>query len=257
MNGGDPRDMWGRTLNRVLPKAARRAMTQRFKQLTARPRIGAVDFGDLRRLSPVCSDWGFNRGTPVDRHYIERFIAQHGGDVRGRVLEIGTNELTLRYGGARVDRSDVLHAADARPPITIIGDLVSGSGLPEGAFDCALVTQTLQFIYDNHAVIRTLQRILKPGGVALVTVPGITKISPEDMNRWGQYWSYTSRSARTLFEEAFTSEAVTIEAAGNVLAATAFLYGVAAEELSASELDYVDPQYEVLIGVRAQKTSQA
>ena len=227
------------------------------RRLTARPRIGRVSFGDLRRTLPICRDWGYSRGTPIDRHYIDRFLARNAGDVRGHVLEVGTNELTLRYGGDRVVRSDVLHVADAKPVITIIGDLVSGAGLPSDEFDCAVVTQTLQFIYDNHAVVRTLHRILKPGGVALVTVPGITKISPEDMNRWGQYWSYTSRSARTLFQEAFTPQDVTVEAEGNVLAAAAFLYGVASEELSHSELAHIDGQFEVLIGVRAQKASTA
>jgi SAM-dependent methyltransferase len=228
---------------------------ERLRRSLARPSIGRVNFGDLRRTSPICRDWGYGRGTPIDRHYIDRFVKRHAADVRGRVLEVGTNELTRRYGGERVTCSDVLHVTYAGPPITIVGDLVSGAGLPTGVFDCALVTQTLQFIYDIHAVARTLHRILTPGGVALVTVPGITKISPEDMNQWGQFWSLTSRSARQLFEEAFTPENVTVEAEGNVLAAAAFLYGVASEELSPSELDEIGGEFEVLIGIRAQKAS--
>jgi hypothetical protein len=42
-------------------------------------------------------------------------------------------------------------------------------------------------------------------------------------------------------------------AGGNVLAATAFLYGLAAEELSREELDHLDLRYPVTIGIRATK----
>jgi hypothetical protein len=116
-----------------------------------------------------------------------------------------------------------------------------------------ILTQTLQVIYDVPAALRTLHRILKPGGVALVTVAGISKISRYDMDRWGYYWSFTSRSARRLFEEVFTPANVTVEAHGNVLAAIAFLHGLATEELRQAELDSFDPDYEMLITVRAVK----
>jgi SAM-dependent methyltransferase len=242
-----------RALDWILPKETRRALARRARQLTAHPPVGRLDFGDLRRVSPICADWGFSRGTAIDRYYIDRFIARHSGDIRGRVLELGTDDLTRRFGGANVAQTDVLHVEDAGPPVTIVGDLTTGAGLDSDLFDCALVTQTLHFIYDVHAVVRTLHRILKPGGVALVTVPGISKISPEDMKRWGQYWTFTSLSARRLFEEAFQAEGITVEAQGNVLAATAFLMGLAVEELTEAELDHVDQYYETLVGVRAQK----
>lgn len=242
-----------RAVKWFLPRRARRAVMRQVELWSARPRVGGVDFGDLRRPSPICADWGFSRGTPIDRHYTRQFVSRHASDIQGRVLEIGTNELTVQYGGKRVSHSDVLHVIDPAPPVTIVADLTAGQGLPSGAFDCVIATQTLQFIYDVHAVLRTLYRILKPEGVVLATVPGITKISPEDMERWGQYWSFTSRSARQLFEEAFPPEAVHVETYGNVLAATAFLQGVAAEELSEKELDHADRLYEMLVCVRAMK----
>ena len=49
-------------------------------------------------------------------------------------------------------------------------------------------------------------------------------------------------SARRLFENAFAPERLLIEGHGNVLAAVAFLEGVAAEELASTDLDYHDPQ---------------
>ena len=58
---------------------------------------------------PVSRAWGYDRGTPVDRYYIEKFLEQHSIDVQGCVLEIGDNFYTLRYGGTRVEKSEVLN----------------------------------------------------------------------------------------------------------------------------------------------------
>jgi hypothetical protein len=238
---------------RLVPLTARRSLMRWWTTLTRRPRIGRVDFGDLRRLEPISDDWGFDRGTPIDRFYIDRFLSAEAPAVRGRVLEIGNADMTVRYGGDRVTRSDVLHAADPSPPVTIVGDLAKGDGIPAAAFDCAIITQTIQLIYDVHAVVRTLHRLLAPGGVALVTMPGITRISRYDMDRWGQFWCFTTRSARQLFEEAFAPANIDVIAYGNLLAATAFLHGLAAEELDVDELTKADPDFQTLIAVRAQK----
>jgi hypothetical protein len=232
---------------------ALRAAAGWLRALTRRPRVGGVDFGDLRRLAPISATWGFDRGTPVDRFYIDRFMRSHHEDVRGRVLEIANPSMTLRYGGDRVTKSDVLHPVPAPAPVTLVGNIETGDGIPEGGFDCAIVTQTLLLVYDVRASVHTLNRILAPGGVALVTVPGITKISREDMDQWGQFWSFTSASLRRLFTEAFDPAGVSVEAYGNVLAATAFLHGLAAEELTESELLHRDRDFEVLLAVRAAK----
>jgi len=240
-------------VERLVPRTTRRGVMRWLRTLTQRPRVGSVDFGDLRRLQPISNDWGFDRGTPIDRFYIDRFLSAQAQAVRGRVLEIGNADMTRRYGGDRVTRSDVLLAADAGPPVTIVGDLTKGEGIPSASFDCAIITQTIQFIYDVHAVVQTLYRILAPDGVALVTVPGITRISRYDMDRWGQYWCFTTRSAQLLFEEAFAPGNIRVAAYGNVLAATAFLHGIAAGELDADELLTLDPDFQTLIAVRAQK----
>ena len=64
---------------------------------------------------------------------------------------------------------------------------------------------------------------------------------------------FRARSARNLFEEAFAPANVDVRAYGNVLAATAFLHGVAAEELETAELLDSDPGFETLIAIRARK----
>lgn len=241
--------MSGVGLRRLLPRSLRGWISR----LWSWPPVGHVRFGSLRRVRPISREWGFDRGRPVDRYYIEGFLAAHADAVRGRVLEVAGDCYTRMFGGDRVIRSDVLHVADSHPGVTIVADLSRGDGIPSGTFDCVIVTQTLQCIYDVKAAIGTLHRILVPGGVVLATVPGISKVSREDMDRWGYYWSFTSGSMRRLFEEFFEPRDVVVEAHGNVLSAIAFLHGLADGELERHELDFSDPDYEVLIGVRAVK----
>jgi SAM-dependent methyltransferase len=209
-----------------------------------------VDWGNLRREAPL-SWFGFDRGVPIDRFYIEHFLNACRGDIRGRVLEIGDDGYTRKFGASAVERSDVLYAAPGLPGATLVGDLATGAGIPEAAFDCIILTQTLPYIYDIHAAIQQTLRALRPAGVLLATVPGITRISRPDMDQWGDYWRLTSLSTRRLLEEAFAPEHVSVQVYGNLVTAVAFLYGLAAEELSGAELERVDPDFEVLIGARA------
>lgn len=233
----------------VLPVPLRRHV----KRLMAWPRVGRVQFGSLRRLTPISDVFGADRGSPIDRYYINGFIARHQDDIRGRVLEIGHDLYTRRYGGNRVTRSDVLHVSADNPAATIVGDLTSAEHIPTDAFDCIIFTQTLQCIYDIRAALRTLHRVLKPGGTLLTTCHGISQLSPFDMERWGEYWRFTTRSAQRFFEEVFPPERIEVRAHGNVLVAVAFLHGLAEAELAEDELDYHDPAYQVVITVKAVK----
>jgi SAM-dependent methyltransferase len=207
----------------------------------------------LTRLEPVSRTFGFERGRPIDRWYIERFLAAHASDVRGRVLEVAESTYSQRYGGDGVERADVLHAAPGNPQATIVGDLTTGEGIPEAAFDCFVMTQTLPFIYEVADAVRGVHRLLKPGGIVLASVPGMSQVSREDQRDWGDWWRFTSQGARRLFGEVFGDDAVQVTAHGNVLAACAFLYGLAAEDLTQAQLAHHDPEYELLTTVRAVK----
>lgn len=211
-----------------------------------------LDLGALRRTSPIDANWGYERGTPIDRIFIERFIGMHAADIRGRILEIAAPDYTTRY-GRDVEHVDILMATEGNPEATIVADLVDAPQIPSDAFDCAIVTETLQFVYDVRAALATLHRILAPGGVVLATVPGITKISPPEDAQFGEWWHYTGRSALRLGEEAFGAGNVEVVTYGNVLTAAGFLFGLAAADLRADELALHDPLYEVVIGIRAVK----
>ena len=238
-----------RRIAAVLPGRLRERLLRGRERV---PAVGRVRFGDLHRLTPISQCFGFDRGLPVDRYYIERFLARHASEIVGRVLEIGDDTYTRRFGGSRVSRSDVLHVHHGNPRATFVGDLTDPVVLPEAAFDCIVLTQTLQLIYDVPLAIARIHRALAPGGVVLVTAPGISQI---DRGEWGKtwFWSFTPAALLALFSDVFGPEAVMVERYGNVFAATAFLQGLAVEELDTSDLDPIDQAYPVIVALRARK----
>jgi GT2 family glycosyltransferase len=220
------------------------------------PRRRTVRLGSLRRLTPVSSRFGFDRGQPVDRHYVESFLRDHARAIRGRVLEIGDDSYSRRFGAERVTQQDVLHVVPGHPAVTIVADLANAPHIPPEAFDCIVLTQTLHYIFDLDAAVATLWRILKPGGVLLVTLPGISRICRDQEDKEADCWRFTASSARKLFEAHFGTANTRVQTYGNVLTAVAFLEGLAVEDLRPHELDHHDPDYQVTIAVAAVKGNQ-
>ena len=207
----------------------------------------------LQRLQQIGSVHGFDQGLCVDRYYIEQFLSAHAVDFQGHVLEIGDDTYTRRYGGEGVTKSDILHKSADNPNATIVADLTCADNIPPETFHCIIVTQTLQYIYELSATIRTLHRILKPDGVVLATLPGIAYISRYDLEHWGEYWRLTTLSAKRLFEDFFPPKNVEVQAYGNLLTTLAFLCGLPADGLTPEELNYHHPDFQLLITVRAVK----
>jgi SAM-dependent methyltransferase len=137
--------------------------------------------------------------------------------------------------------------------VTIVGDLTQPGTLRRNRYDCIVLTQTLQFIYDMKAALSTLAAALKPGGVLLLTVPGISQISGYDERLTGDFWRFTPSSVQRLLEEHFSRESIEVRGYGNVLTAIAFLHNVAQEELKKSELEASDAQYPMIVAARAVK----
>jgi peptidoglycan/xylan/chitin deacetylase (PgdA/CDA1 family) len=213
---------------------------------------GAVEWGDLRRADPVSRDWGYDRGDPIDRRYIEDFLAGHSSDISGVVLEVQEDDFTRRFGGPRVARSEVVDLDDTNPRATLITDLRAAAGLDDAGFDCIVLTQTLHVIDDMAAAIRECARILRPGGVLLATLPSASRVCLE-YGEDGDLWRMTPAGCRTLFARAFGPENVDVTACGSVLTNVAFLHGFACAELTDPEFDATDPYHPLVVGVRARK----
>lgn len=232
---------------RLLPGALRRVLG------AAEPDYppGTVRWGSLRRTTPFNRAWGYGRGTPIDRVYIEDFLHRHAEDVRGACLEILNADYTRRFGATRVTSSDVLDIDPANTAATIVADLGDRDSIPAERFDCVVFTQTLHLIPDMETAVANVWRALSPGGVLLLTVPALGRHEPRQglhPDRWrvtklGLEWLLTGLS----------NARVDITTYGNVLSCTAFLYGLAAEELRPEELRVVDREFPLLVGGRVLK----
>ena len=221
------------------------------------PPRGSVSFGDLRRVTPISASFGLERGSPIDRYYIEAFLSANSADIKGRTLELGDPYYIDKYGDGRVTRPEVLHYVEGNPLATIVADLTEAPHIESDSFDCVIFTQTLQMIWDMNAAMATLHRILKPGGVLLLTTSGISKIGRRlGRDDWGEYWRMTAPAVERMATEIFPEATVVVTPYGNVLSACAYLQGLSLEELESAELDFVDPDFEVIVGARIRKAER-
>jgi SAM-dependent methyltransferase len=218
-------------------------------------RPGAVKWGDLRRAAPFSRDWGYDRGTPIDRIYIETFLARHTGDVRGACLEVMNADYTDRFGGARVTRRDVLDINPGNTAATVVADLAEADSLPEKRFDCVIFTQTLHLIPDMRIALDNVWRAIAPGGVLLLTVPALGR---HDVRKGFHHdrWRVTRTGLEWLLAALPDARAETTTF-GNLLSCTAFLYGLAGEELRPDELQVADPAFPLIVAARVRKEKVA
>lgn len=212
-----------------------------------------VNWLNLRILSPISNVFGIDRGKPIDRYFIENFLDDRKDLIKGVVLEIGDNKYTEMF-GVEVTKSEILtyNIDDTRKNI-IIGDLTKHDNLQKDKYDCIILTQTLNFIFDYKRAILGVYYSLKKGGSVLVTSSGISQISKYDNERWGDFWRFTENGLRKSFEEVFPKENIKTKSYGNVLSSISYLHGISSEELTDKELEFNDPNYPLLITLIAKK----
>jgi len=200
-------------------------------------------WGNLRRVTPLSQMYGFDRGTPIDRYYVAKFLSARRALIAGRVLEIQTTDHARRYGSGVA----VMHTLDINAAFhpTYLCDLAFADVVPSGSYDCFLLPNTLCFLRDLDAALRHARRIVRSGGVILATVPAFVPLTPDVPDLWHASADGWREVAARVWPDCETS----IDTHGNCLAAAASMYGVAAEELTAAELDVRDPRYPVLVTI--------
>ena len=204
--------------------------------------------GGVRSVKPISTSYGFDRGKPVDRYYIESFIEENKKHIKGVCLEITDNEYTKKY-GKHVTKSDVLDINTGNKQANIYGDLQDVSHIPDNTYDCFILTQTLLMIDDYEAAIRESKRILKPGGVMLVTLSTLSPV----WNIKHHMWRFTGASANYIFGKYFSRKKYEVNTYGNALTGQAFWVGMAIEDLTKEELEYNDPHFPVVVTIKATK----
>jgi len=211
-----------------------------------------TNWKNLRSIEPISRFFGFDRGTPIDRVYIEHFLSLNRSSISGIVCEISDDYYSKKF-GMGVVKFEIFSFSRDLPNVTIAGDLTQLEFLPKNSIDCFIATQTLNFIYDYKKAIEGIFHMLKEGGVTLVTVSGISQISRYDMDRWGDFWRFTPLSIFKVFEEVFGVGKVEVSSYGNVLAAVCLLEGISAEELTHDELFHMDKDYPITITIKGIK----
>ena len=200
---------------------------------------------------PISRSFGREIGEPIDRFYIERFLTEYRNDIKGHVMEVADDTYTRMF-GENVIKSSVLHINGWNN--TIKGDLETGVGIEDNMVDCLICTQTIQMIYKIVNAMKNIYRLLKQGGVALITIHGISQISLGDYNNWGEYWRVTKKTALLIAKDAgFLDRNIEICSYGNVKTTMCFLYGMSQEQLDKRDFEYCDNQYPLIIGIRVKK----
>lgn len=210
----------------------------RVSALARAARRRAVRYGSFRRLTPIVGNWGLGRGQPVDRYFIERWVERHRATIRGRVLEVQKPDYGERYPDA-ITHLDILDIDADNPLATVIADLRVPNSLPAEAYDCAIVTQTLQFVDDLVAAVANLWNSLAPGGSLIVTMPTTSKL--EESLADVECWRVTPHGMRSVLERGCPGGVIETAGYGNILVSTAFLYGLVTDDLRPAELDHYDP----------------
>jgi len=203
-----------------------------------------------RSLKPISTKFGFDRGKPIDRYYIESFLEENKEYIEGVCLEITDNAYTKEFGDERVIKSDVLDIDRTNKQANIYGDLRNlKSIIAKNTYDCIILTHVLGMIDDYETAIREISRILKPGGVLLFTSSCFSPTYEVESN----FWRFTPASTKYVFSKYFSDANLEVKSYGNALAGQAFWLGFAQEELSNRELEYNDPHFPCIVAARAVK----
>lgn len=202
-------------------------------------------------LVPVSRRFGQERGNAIDRYYIEKFLSAHKGNIKGTVMEIAEKRYINMF-PEKVSEAVVLHVNGWGEGV-VQGNLATGEGIGSDCVDCLICTQTVQFIYDIHSVIKNIYKLLKPGGTVMLTASAICQISLYDYKNWGEYWRFTDQSMRKWLSEIFEEEQIQVYTYGNMKAAAAFMFGLCLEEMNTDDLEYQDEQFPMIIAAVARK----
>ncbi len=213
--------------------------------------LGLPRWGNLRRAKPFSECWGFDRGSPVDRYYLHRFLERHSHAIRGTVLEVQDSIYTQRFGRDVVNA----HTIDINPAHrpTFRCDLARSDGvIPSDGYDCFLLPNTLCFLQDLEESLRHALRVVRPGGYLLASGSTLVPFAP-DARDGEDRWHLSAVGWQAVAKAAWPSCEPEIESHGNCIAAVAAMLGLAQEELSAEELDVNDPRYPVLVTIALRK----
>lgn len=136
--------------------------------------MNADEYANLERVEAI--HWYYAGKREIARRWLKRARPIRSED---RLLDCGAG--TGRFGLEMSALCDVTVLDDHEEALRLLrarfqkGKVISLSGdrvpLPEASLDYVTALDVLEHVPDDAAVVRGFHRLLKPGGVALVTVP--------------------------------------------------------------------------------------
>lgn len=212
-----------------------------------RSRYGIIDAISKMDLYPVSEQFATERGTPIDRYYIDIFLQHNSQYIKGEVLEIEDNTYTKKYGGNHYDSSIVMDVSSKDENIDFNANLETGEGIKESIADCFICTQTLMYIYDLQSVAQNIIKMLKPGGVALITCSGLSQNSRRCMESYGAYWGFNEAALKRMFINIDGAEVIESGIYGNVKTVSAHINGLCIEDIDESDFKENDVCYPLIV----------
>ncbi len=200
-------------------------------------------------MEPLSENYGFDRGTPLDRYYIDRYFARHRSALAGSVLEVGDDRYSKAFGAART-RTTIVDINPANPDATLIADLCDPISLPAAAYDCIVLAETLHLLAEPAACIANCQHALAPGGSLLVTVPALKRMSPSAPA--SDYWRFTPAGLKLLLERTWDGT-FSVESFGNLRVCLGFLCAQVVEDLDEEDFAPNDPRFPLTVVAHADK----
>ena len=204
---------------------------------------------DQRRY-PLSSSMGFDRGHPIDRYYIHKFLRSNLPTNPCRVLEFGDSLLSrsLMHRDSIVDTAIYRHnATGSFQEKKLLLDLATSESISlRNTYDIIICTQVLMCVPDPHQALVNLHSLLKPNGVLIGSISSsCSPISYYDYSRWGYYWTGTDQYLQKLF--LLTSfKAEVVQSFGSFYTARAFLDGLCSDDLDINLLSSHDPEYPIV-----------
>lgn len=222
---------------------------RKIRALVMRNLISREGYFKKNSVRPVSTKYGFDRGKPIDRYFIEEFIGEYKDLVKGHCLEVVDDTYIRMFGGDAVEKADVIDIFVTKQA-SIHGDLRDLTHVVKSnTFDCIIITQTLHVNDDFESAIRECYRILKPGGTMLATFPTISPTWNLKINMW----RLSVKSASYIFSKYFDKSNVRVMGYGNKESSLLFWTGFAIEDISPSDLEKQDNLFPTLIGIKATK----
>lgn len=201
---------------------------------------------------PISNLHGYDRGTPIDRFYINQFLSTHAPAITGVVGELKDGRYFSQFHGE--SSSLIVLDIDANNPLVDLRvDLTEAGSLPPQSLDCIICTQAVQFFQDPVSAIANMQQSLRPGGTLLFTAPAVGRLSVSIPQQ--DLWRFNPEGVRGLFRD--WSGTIDMVTYGNLSACLAMLIGFSAEEVGEANLSRSDERYPLVTCVAASRPPTA